>query len=529
MKTLRARLVAGLSLLLGLVLLTCVMLVWGVGRIDGFMERERAVEIRLEAYLQLSVDAHRYFKQIGDIILLGKLTPYTDMTKDFEVLLNRLDRLKMQAREQGAYAGEVERLNRIDDVLSESYQMFKDLQVVETWEEIGRGWKLLSKMLDENIDRKFRQLLTAAIDERRMELEALRSEHKRLGWLLLLSAVFVGILFVVASVGVGFLLFNGIRGPLKRLENGTAAVGRGELDHRIQVDSPAEFANLARSFNDMTQQLQEHQKVLVESHANLERTVAQRTSELQEANRRLRLADESRRRLFLDIGHELRTPLTVIQGEAEVTLRDKAAEKEAYKRALQRIAELTQQVTKLVSDLFILARSDLDPETLKLEPVDLKALVAEIIDDAHVLAGRQAKRVSLKMPDAGVLVKGEAYRLKQGLLALIDNAIRYSYIDGEVQVILQARDEFASVEIRDSGIGIPEEEIERVYERFYRSEAARKHAEQGSGLGLTVARRIFESHGGGLRIASSAGRGTTVTATVPLLRREQDLKQVSSA
>ncbi len=528
MRTLRSRLIAGLAVLLCLVLIPSVMLVWGVSRIDRFVEQERRVEKRLEAYQQLSVDAHRYFKQIGDIILLGKLTPYTDMTRDFEILLANVDGLKRGEAAPAPGTPEMVLLDEIDQVLTDSYAIFKDLQIVETWEEIGRGWKMLSKMLDENIDRKFRRLLGEATDMRRDELERLRAEHKRLGWSLLTTSVLVGLLSIIAAFGIGAMLFRSIRGPLARLQAGTGAVGRGDLNHRIQVEAPTEFADLAGSFNAMTSQLAEQQEKIMASHANLEQTVAERTHELREANSRLELADQSRRRLFLDIGHELRTPLTVIQGEAEVTLRDKSATLETCRRTLERVTELTRQVTKLVNDLFLLARTELDPEELELQTVDLKPVLADVSDDAVVLAEGEGKTFEFELPRQSLPMIGDPYRLKQAFLALVDNAIRYSDNGGRIAIDTRTVDQFAETAITDYGIGIADEDLTHIFDRFYRGQGAKRHTDQGSGLGLTVAKRIIDAHGGSIRVQSKLGRGTTFTVRLPLTEQLTETGSISA-
>jgi two-component system, OmpR family, sensor kinase len=255
---------------------------------------------------------------------------------------------------------------------------------------------------------------------------------------------------------------------------------------------------------------------LERARADLEREVQERTSELRQSNEALRRVDHARRRMFADISHALRTPLTVIRGEAEVTLRGRESKSREYRRALERIVETTAQLNKLVEDLLQLARSE--AATLHSDPGDIVAnrLVAEVAEDAKALAATRGVRVTSLLPAEAIHICGDADRLRQLLLILLDNATRYTPTDGRISIGLGASEPYAVVTVSDTGVGIPPEELDLVPGRFYRGSNVTDLAPTGAGLGLHVAQSIAEAHAGHIDVTSEPGRGTTVRVRLPL-------------
>ena len=266
----------------------------------------------------------------------------------------------------------------------------------------------------------------------------------------------------------------------------------------------------------MMAELERRRSRLEHARADLEREVQERTSELRQSNETLRRVDHARRRMFADISHALRTPLTVIRGEAEVTLRGRECKSREYRGALQRIVETTAQLNKLVEDLLQLARSE--AAVLHAEPSDIVAnrLVAEVADDAKALAAARDIRVTVVAPPEAIHIRGDADRLRQLLLILIDNATHYTPSGGEIAIGLGADERYAVVSVSDTGIGIPAEELDLVPGRFYRGSNVMDLAPSGAGLGLHVAQSIAEAHAGKIAVTSELGRGTTVRVSLPL-------------
>jgi signal transduction histidine kinase len=221
--------------------------------------------------------------------------------------------------------------------------------------------------------------------------------------------------------------------------------------------------------------------------------------------------------MLADIGHALRTPLTVIRGEAEVTLRSRDGRRTDYRAALERIVETAAELNKLVEDLLQVARSE--TAALRFEAAEVAAadLVRGVGEDARALAASKSIRVSCAVPREAIRIRGDPDRLRQVLLIVLDNACRYTPEGGAISITLASARPYAVVTVRDSGIGIPPDELDLVTSRFYRGSNAAQMVPAGGGLGLHVAHSIVEAHGGDLAIESELGRGTSVRVRLPLL------------
>jgi signal transduction histidine kinase len=316
-----------------------------------------------------------------------------------------------------------------------------------------------------------------------------------------------------------------IQAPIDALIEGTRTIAHGRLGHRVRVSGRDELANLAVSFNWMIAELERRRTELERARAELERDVQERTRELRQSNDTLRRVDRDRRRMFADISHALRTPLTVIRGEAEVTLRGRECKRQEYRGALHRIVETTAQLNTLVEDLLQLARSE--AATLRSEPSDLVAnrLVAEAVEDARALAAPRGQRVTDSVPSEAIHLRGDADRLRQLLLILIDNATRYTPEGGEIAIRLGTEGAHAVVSVSDTGVGIPPEELDLVPGRFYRGSNVTDLAPAGAGLGLHVAQSIAEAHAGAIAVTSAPGRGTAVRVSLPLVARTDGIDE----
>ena len=237
---------------------------------------------------------------------------------------------------------------------------------------------------------------------------------------------------------------------------------------------------------------------------------------LQEANAKLQELDRSRTQFFADISHELRTPLTVIRGEAEVTLLTEPASTSDYAATLKRIVQLAQGLNKLVSDLLFLARSETGMLEVEYQPTLLDEILTEAYREGEVLA--RQKSISLTMHNAHepITVQGDAYRLKQLFMILVSNAINYTLEHGHVDIHIAKDGDRGRVTIRDDGIGIPDTDVPRVFERFYRAKTPVGYAHGGTGLGLPIAKWIVEAHRGTIALTSKEGVGTTVALTLPV-------------
>ncbi len=270
-------------------------------------------------------------------------------------------------------------------------------------------------------------------------------------------------------------LVRALGNPLRALVEGAAALRAGDLTHRIALDGRDEFGDVAGRMNAMAEELSAHRDRERQARIALEDQVASRTAELTAALDAQSAAEARRRQLFADISHELRTPTTAIRGEAQIALRGEAKPAAEYRESLRRIEGAARQLGATIDDLLTMARSDMDSLSIRLEPLDLR----DVLDEALALGEAMAEARGVRLERGGwpepVRLRGDADRLKQLFLVLIDNAVRYSHRGGRVVLSVGRTDAgkpaakgAIEVTIRDEGIGIAEEELGQVFERGYR-------------------------------------------------------------
>jgi two-component system OmpR family sensor kinase len=301
---------------------------------------------------------------------------------------------------------------------------------------------------------------------------------RRLRFILLLTLPTV---LLLALAGGWFLTDQALR-PVDAMTQVARQITAGDLSRRIQVSrGGSELTHLAETFNTMIERMEESIQRLRQFTANA--------------------------------SHELRTPLTILKGETEMALRQ-ARTPEEYQQTLVSGLEEIDRISKIVEDLLLLSKADLEKARLEMRPVQLDALVAETVSQVELLA--QEKKISL-VPERidPAIVKGDIYQLRELLLNLIENAIRYTPPEGRIVVSLQRNDEEVRITVSDTGIGIPKEELPKIFDRFYRSDAARAMHPKGSGLGLSICQWIVKVHGGEIDVRSEPGQGTQVTLHFP--------------
>lgn len=281
--------------------------------------------------------------------------------------------------------------------------------------------------------------------------------------------------FLLAAAG-GWWLVRKSLAPVGAMSETADAISAESLGKRLEIANPEdELGRLGRSFNRLLERLEESFAV--------------------------------QRRFMSDASHELRTPVSVAKTAAEVTLERGERSVSEYREALGVIAGQLQRMGRLVEDMFLLARVDSGAALVRREECYLDEIVTECVAAARVLAGKKAIAIE-GGPWEELRMEGDETRLKQAVMILLDNAVKYSPAGKRVQVALERNGTKAFVEVADEGPGIPEGERERIFERFYRIDVARGHeggGEGGAGLGLPIARWIAEQHGGSLRLVDQTG------------------------
>jgi heavy metal sensor kinase len=307
---------------------------------------------------------------------------------------------------------------------------------------------------------------------------------------LLISLLLIPLTAGAAALGGGVLLER-LLDPLRRLVETTRQIGIGGLWQRVpEPERPSDLQDLAQSFNGMLM--------------------------------RLERAVEALRRFTADASHELRTPLTSIQGTVQVALsRERTAEE--LRETLGEVIEETEWMLHLVDGLLTLARSEEGTGAAEHAPVEITALLADAVEMGQMLAMEKDLVVEME-PSERLYVTGSAGQLRQVFLNLVSNAVKFT-TRGRVTVGAQRTIDnegrrWVEVKVEDTGVGIPPEELSRVFDRFYRGDAARARS-AGTGLGLAIARLLVEQHGGRIEVQSRLGAGSRFTVILPERDRRQ--------
>jgi len=229
---------------------------------------------------------------------------------------------------------------------------------------------------------------------------------------------------------------------------------------------------------------------------------------------RLEQVFRSQQRFVADVSHELRTPLTTIRGNLDLLKMGAAESPEDRQATLATIEGEVTRLSRLVSDLLFLARSETGIP-MEFQPVELDTLLLDVYRQAQTLVN--GVTLTLGHEDQAV-VKGDPDRLRQLFLNLVDNALKYTPAGGQVTLSLYREGNWAKIIVEDTGIGIPEEAIPHLFERFYRVDKARSRGRGGTGLGLAIVKEVTDSHGGHIEVTSEEGRGSRFTVWLPTSR-----------
>lgn len=230
----------------------------------------------------------------------------------------------------------------------------------------------------------------------------------------------------------------------------------------------------------------------------------------------LRRLERVRRDFVANVSHEFKTPLTAIQGFAETLLGGALEDKENNRRFLEIIRDHSVRLARLTDDLLKLSRIEAGKLDLEFRAVSLVDVIGPCLDTTRLKA--EQKQIALEAPssETWLVVRGDAASLREVLQNLLDNAVQYTPLGGRISVHLGTKDHQAIVSVSDTGIGIPQAEQGRIFERFYRIDAARSRDAGGTGLGLAIAKHIVEAHGGRLWVESVVGQGSHFRFTIPL-------------
>jgi signal transduction histidine kinase len=308
---------------------------------------------------------------------------------------------------------------------------------------------------------------------------------------ILVAAGLIGGLLAALILFTG--LINSMRAPLGRLVEGARRLAGGDLKTRVEVGGPVEIATLGNAFNEMANSLER---------------------DARERDRVERMKDD----FVLTVSHELRTPVTVVKGFAEMLTEQRKTLNATQYEAAEVIAESATQLQKMINDLLDLARSDAGKLRIEPKPISVRSLAQRVGRQMrpHFEERNQEFTVSVEkdLPE----VEADADRVNQVLANLLTNANKYSPEGSEVRLAAGRVGEEVEFAVSDNGPGLGEEELEHVFDRFWRAESGETQSVGGTGLGLAIAKSLVELHGGAITANSTPGQGATFRFVLPIAK-----------
>ena len=298
----------------------------------------------------------------------------------------------------------------------------------------------------------------------------------RYRWQFLLAGLFAAAI----ALALARWLARGMTQPLRDMAAAARRMAAGEYGQRVETRSRDEVGQLARAFNRMSAELEGVERL--------------------------------RRELVANVSHELKTPISALRAHLE-NLLDGVERPDP--ETLQVMLAQSERLSRLVEQLLDLSRLESGDVPLDLRPVEIGPLAAEVLSEIEPARARAGVAVELRVPEDLPPATADRERIHQVLFNLVDNALRFTPPGGRVTLSAEAGDRSVRVRVEDTGVGIPPEHLPRLFERFYRADAARSRGDGGTGIGLAICRSVVEAHGGRIWAESEPGRGSAFTFELP--------------
>lgn len=313
----------------------------------------------------------------------------------------------------------------------------------------------------------------------------------------LITKIFFLIVLTVILIFIatdGFLTYHvskSITVPLNGLKDAALKIKEGNMDFQLRYDNGDEFGEVYSAFEDMRKKLKASDEIQKQYEKN-------------------------RKELISNISHDLKTPITSIKGYVEGIMDGVADTPEKMDRYIKTIYTKANHMDKLIDELFLFSKLDLNKIPFEFEKIDLKEYMLDSIDELEFDLEKQGVSLNYSSQvDKPLYVKADRQQLKRVILNIIGNSIKYmNKDDRHIDISLEETKDFAVITIRDNGMGVPKEDIPFIFDRFYRVDPSRNTSTGGSGLGLAIAKRIIEEHGGSIWMDSEDNKGTSVTFTL---------------
>ncbi|MBN8200106.1 sensor histidine kinase [Bacillus sp. NTK034] len=356
----------------------------------------------------------------------------------------------------------------------------------EEREELLKGSTVEKLGYEKRFDRKIMGVIIPLLDDNRLQgiiylyvpLAKISEITQDFAYLWFAAAM----IFTVISIILGTMLVKKLTKPLLDMKDAADHVSKGYYDIHLEIDSKDEIGQLANAFNHMSSSIQKE--------------------------------DEKKKDFLANVSHELRTPISYVKGYSEALISEMAESEEDRQRYLQLILRESKRMERLVGDLLDLSKLESDEYKLEKMPLPLGQLIEDAIEKYKPIL--RDKNLDLQYClDPEVIINGDEGRIEQIIQNIMDNSIRYT-AEGRIMIRLSQEIDKCIIEIEDTGIGISEEHLSKIKQRFYRVNKGRTRSDGGTGLGLAIAEKLVKLHQGELTVLSELNKGTTVRIVMPL-------------
>ncbi len=305
---------------------------------------------------------------------------------------------------------------------------------------------------------------------------------------IIVEALAVGL---VISIFLSLLLAKTMIAPIQELTHAAEKVASGDFTDKVENASKDEIGVLTRTFNDMAEQLEDTLDDLKRS-------------------------EQMRREFVANVSHELRTPITGVKSYAETLAADPDMPADTRERFLGVILNESDRMTKIVQDLLTLSRFDAGSYEFSFDYFSFETSVRDVYNAVRMEAQAHHHEFTAEIEPGIPRIRGDKARVEQVLMNMVSNAIKYTKDGGRIAIKAGVRGGEVWCSVKDNGIGIPKEDTQKVFDRFYRVDKARSRESGGTGLGLSIAQEIVVRHGGRIDLKSRVGHGTTITVWLPV-------------
>jgi signal transduction histidine kinase len=406
-----------------------------------------------------------------------------------------------RVRFAGAAAGFNEAAARAEDLTGDDAVLQAKLQELvadeAAWRQQVARPLLAGQFPPPNVDRRLTRAVTTSGEALSVETRGARDAARdsarddTRNTTILVAAGLAGALLAALILFSG--LINSMRAPLGRLVEGARRLAGGNLKTRVEVGGPVEIATLGRAFNEMANSLER---------------------DARERDRVERMKDD----FVLTVSHELRTPVTVVKGFAEMLTQQPGSLNSRQLEAAEVIAESAGQLQKMINDLLDLARSDAGKLRIEPEPTSVRTLAQRVGRQMRPYFEEKNQKLTVSVEKDLPEVEADPDRIGQVLANLLTNANKYSPDGARVRLAATKNGDEVEFAVSDNGPGMGQEELEHVFDRFWRAESGETQAVGGTGLGLAIAKSLVELHGGAITATAIPGEGATFRFVLPIAR-----------